>query len=101
MASPELQHDDNRQEKKRNVLVLIIVLLVLLNGFFAFNHFRTKRKMQHAEQKRSEIDSLYKLAMYDIEQTKEKIQLMKGKSAALDSSLIEKEKLLLEKQEVW
>lgn len=99
MASPELQQDDKRQDKKRNVLVLIIVLLVLLNGFFAFNHFRTKRKIQHTENKRNELDSLYKLAMYDIQQAKEKLNLMKGKNADLDKKLIEKEKLLNEKQD--
>lgn len=99
MASPELQQDDKRQDKKRNVLVLIIVLLVLLNGFFAFNHFRTKRKIQHTENKRNELYSLYKLAMYDIQQAKEKLNLMKGKNADLDKKLIEKEKLLNEKQD--
>ncbi len=99
MASQELEKDDKRQDKKRNILVIIIVLLVLLNGFFAFNHFRTQRKIQHTESKRNELDSLYKLAIYDIEQAKEKLNLMKGKNAELDKKLIEKEKLLIEKQD--
>lgn len=99
MASQELENDDKKQDKKRNILIIIIVLLVLLNGFFAFNHFRTQRKIQHTENKRNELDSLYKLAIYDIEQAKEKLNLMKGKNAELDKKLNEKEKLLTEKQE--
>jgi regulator of replication initiation timing len=98
MASPELQHDDAKQEKKRNILVVVIVLLVLLNGYFAFNHYRTKKKADHFEAKRNEIDSLYSLAIYEIEQAKEKLNLLKGKNQKLDKVLLEREKQLEEKQ---
>jgi len=98
MASPQLKYDDEKQERKRNVLVIVIVLLVLLNGFFAFNHYRTKKKADHIEAKRNELDSLYAVAMYEIEQAKEKLQLLKGKNKKLDIVLAEREKQLEEKQ---
>ncbi len=98
MASPELKRDDERQERKRNILVIVIVLLVLLNGFFAFNHYRAKKKADHIEAKRNELDSLYAVAMYEIEQAKEKLNLLKGKNKRLDRVLTEREKQLEEKQ---
>jgi hypothetical protein len=98
MASPELKRDDERQDRKRNILVIVIVLLVLLNGFFAFNHYRTKKKADHIETKRNELDSLYAVAMYEIEQAKEKLNLMKGKNKTLDRILAEREKELEIKQ---
>jgi hypothetical protein len=98
MASPELKRDDERQDRKRNILVIVIVLLVLLNGFFAFNHYRTKKKADHIEAKRNELDSLYAVAMYEIEQAKEKLKLLKGKNKKLDRILAEREKQLEEKQ---
>jgi len=98
MASNQLKRDDEKQERKRNVLVIVIVLLVLLNGFFAFNHYRTKKKADHIETKRNELDSLYAVAMYEIEQAKEKLNLLKGKNKTLDRILIEREKELEDKQ---
>ncbi len=100
MGSPQLQNDDAKQHKKRNYLVVVIVILTLLNGYFAFNHWTTKKKTDHLESKRQEIDSIYAATLAELDKTDRQLDSLKGKNNKLDELLANREKEITERKKM-
>lgn len=94
----EITKDNERQDRKRNILLVIITLLLLLNGYFAFNSYNTKKKANYLETKRNELDSLYVVTLTELDKAQAAIDSLKGRSATLDSIISLKENQLAEKR---
>jgi DNA-binding transcriptional MerR regulator len=79
-----------RQPNYSWILTAFVVILILVVGFFTYNYFATRERVQHAESKLDEIKALG-LSIDDLSETmKTQLELMKEKDLTID----EKEKII-------
>lgn len=81
------QQEEQEGGNKKSFYLVLIVLLILLNGFFAFNHWSTKKELQKVEGERNELDSLYNYVQEELSVNELKLDSMTGKNVQLDSLL--------------
>lgn len=70
---------------KKSFYLVLIVLLILLNGFFAFNHWSTKKELEKVEGERTELDSLYNFVQSELSLSEMRLDSMTGENVKLDS----------------
>lgn len=85
----EVENTANNQEgsNKKSFYLVLIVLLILLNGFFAFNHWSTKKELEKVESERTELDSLYNFVQKELNVNELRLDSMTGQNVKLDSLL--------------
>src|SRR5688500_4940846 len=76
------------QENKKVFYLVLIGILILLNGFFAFKHYTTKKELVKTTAERNELDSLLTVANGELTAHKTKNAELQGKNAELDSLLL-------------
>ncbi|MEX0810966.1 MAG: hypothetical protein WD048_02040 [Chitinophagales bacterium] len=81
------QQEEQEGGNKKSFYLVLIVLLILLNGFFAFNHWSTKKELQKVEGERNELDSLYNYVQAELNANELKLDSMTGQYIQVDSLL--------------
>ena len=88
-------------ESKKTFYIIAIILLILLNGFFAYNHWQSRKEIKQVEAQRNELDSLYTQTLTELNVYQLHLDTLKGKNNTLDSMLLaRKNELQASKQEI-
>lgn len=86
----EVSNNSNQEQEggnKKSFYLVLILLLVLLNGFFAFNHWSTKKELEKVEGEKTELDSLYNFVQKELNANELRLDSMTGQNIELDSLL--------------
>lgn len=75
------------QESKKTFYIVLIILLILLNAFFAYNHWTTKKELVKTIEEKNTLDSLLTIAKDSLSANELRITSLSGKNAELDSLL--------------
>jgi hypothetical protein len=72
-------------------LIIAVVIMALLNGYFSCNNRSLNQRNVFLEQKRQELDSLYKGVTAELINAELSLDTLKGKNSMLDSMIIVRE----------
>ncbi len=84
------------QENKKTFYIVLILLLIVLNAFFAYQHWTTKKELVKTTEEKNTLDSLLTIAKDSLAANDVRITSLQGRNAELDSLMASRQKELEE-----
>src|SRR5262245_31171396 len=82
------------QESKKTFYIVLIVILLLLNGFFAYKHWDTKKALAVKTAEKDAVDSILAIANDSLAANKERIASLSGDNTQQKALLEETQRKL-------
>src|ERR1051325_11140271 len=76
------------QDSKKTFYIVLIVILILLNGFFAYNHYKARQANIRLEAEKKALSASLDSIDIALAHTNQKLDSMTGVNAGLDSQLV-------------